>query len=169
MKRFIAFIFSVLMFASLNAQFTANNLVVYKVGDGSASLTSAATIVSLKEYAPSGTATGYALTLPTVGATSITASGSSTSEGQLSLSSNAQYIMATGYASPAGTLTVSASAAARVVVRVSADGTYDGTTQLAAATNYNGNNFRSRTVISPSPPKPSRASPRLHPESSKLA
>ena len=143
MKRFIPFIFSILLFATVNAQFTANNLVVYKVGDGSAALTNAATVVSLKEYAPSGTATGYALTLPTAGGTSITASGSSTSEGQMSLSSNAQYIMATGYASPAGTLAVSTSTAARVVLRVSADGTYDATTQLAAATNYNGNNFRS--------------------------
>ena len=147
MKRVLTIIYVSLLFTSLNAQFTSDNLVVYRVGNGSTALSSAGAAVNLVEYAQTGTATGFNIALPTTGASSISAAGSSTSEGFLSLSSNGQYIMAAGYRVDVGTASVigSTANAPRVVLRVNASGSYDITTQLAYATNYDAGNIRSST------------------------
>src|SRR4051812_24363275 len=68
--------------------FTLGNLVVYRVGDGSAALAATATAVFLDEYTPTGTLV-QSIAMPTVvsGANKrLTASGTATTEGFLTLS-----------------------------------------------------------------------------------
>lgn len=127
----------------LQAQFTAGNVVVLQVGDGSAALTSAGTPLILKEYTPAGAA-GYVLSIPTTTATNgLVTSGSATSEGLISRSSDKSYIIVPGYFANAGTASIAgttSTVAPRGIGRVSASGTYS-----LVATNtsfFTGNNIR---------------------------
>src|ERR1700761_9226434 len=86
----------------LLAQFTQGNLVVYQVGDGTATLGSTATATFLKEYTTAGVAT-FSLSIPTTGGARLTNSGSATSEGFISRSLNQQYILLGGYDGAVGT------------------------------------------------------------------
>ncbi len=136
------FLFSTQVFS---AAFTAGNIVVYRVGDGAAALTSAATAVFLDEYTTSGTLV-QSIALPTAlsGAQRrLTASGTATSEGLLSRSANGACVLLTGYDAPTGTASISgttAAAANRVIGLVSASGATDTSTGL---TNFSANNVRS--------------------------
>src|SRR6185436_8866122 len=88
------------------APFTAGNIVVYRVGDGTAPLGSAATPVFLDEYTPAGVFV-QSIPLPTTAAGAnrrLTASGSATSEGLLTRSADGRYLVATGYVDAAGVL-----------------------------------------------------------------
>ena len=118
------------------AGFAAGDLVVYRVGTGSASLTSAATQVFLDEYTTAGVLV-QSVAMPTVvsGANGLlTASGTASSEGELSLSTNGQYVLLTGYNAAAGTAAVagtSSSTTARTVGVVNvATGAVNTTTKL---------------------------------------
>ena len=76
------------------AAFTLGDLVVVRVGDGSAALSSAATATFLDEYTPGGV---LVQTIPLPTALSglnqpLTLSGSATSEGFLALSQNGLYL-----------------------------------------------------------------------------
>src|SRR6478672_3541108 len=89
------------VFSGLRASggFTLGNLVVYRVGDGIASLGSAATAVFLDEYTTAG-ALVQSIPMPTaVNGTQkrLTASGSATTEGFLTLSADGRYVVLTGY------------------------------------------------------------------------
>jgi hypothetical protein len=126
--------------------FTAGDIVVYRVGDGSSSLSGAGTPVFLDEYSPSGSLIS-SVALPTTGSGSnkpLVASGSATSEGGLTLSADGRYLVATGYDTAVGASGVSSTAAAsvpRTIARVDASGTVDTSTAL---TDYSdGNNPRS--------------------------
>lgn len=128
----------------LQAQFTAGNVVVLQVGDGSAALSSAGTALILKEYTPAGVG-GYVLSIPTTTATNgLVSSGSATSEGMISRSSDKSFIIVPGYFANAGTASIAgttATVAPRGVARVSASGTYS---LVATSTSfYTGNNIRS--------------------------
>ena len=144
---------------STAAAFTSGNLVVYRVGDGSAALTNAATAAFLDEYTPSGTLV-QSIALPATATTSgnraATAGGTATSEGFLTRSTDGRYLLATGYNATAGaqggttvggtgtSTSISNSTAAninRVVVRVGADGVPDTTTAITDA--FDTNNIRS--------------------------
>lgn len=116
------------------AAFTSGDLVIYRVGDGSP-IVDTGTPVFLDEYSPTG-ALVQSLALPIASSGSnhpIVASSAST-EGFLTLSSDGQYLMATGYdASPGGSTALSATTSAavpRVVARIGADGAIDTTTAL---------------------------------------
>ena len=128
------------------APFTAGNLVVYRVGTGSSTLTNAATAVFLDEYTQAG-ASVQSIPIPTTAAganKSLTASGSAGSEGLLTRSTNAQYLLLTGYDAVTGTAGVASTASAttnRVVGRIDKAGTIDTTTALTNV--YTGNNVRS--------------------------
>ncbi|MBL8521953.1 MAG: hypothetical protein JNK75_14950, partial [Betaproteobacteria bacterium] len=128
------------------APFTPGNIVVYRIGDGSAALASTATAVFLDEYTTSGTLV-QTIALPTVvnGAHKrLTASGTATSDGYISRSTDNRYIVATGYEAALGTASITTTSAAtinRTVARVYADGTVDTTTALtdaASAGNFRG-------------------------------
>ena len=127
--------------------FTAGDVVVYRVGGG-ATLTSASAQVSLDEYSPTGSLV-QSVALPTTASGSnkpLTAAGTATSEGMLTLSADGKYLMATGYDTGVGTSGVSSSAAAtipRTVARVDASDDIDTSTALTDFAD--GNNPRSAT------------------------
>jgi len=120
------------------APFTPGNLVVYRVGDGSAVLTNAATAVFLDEYTPAG-ALVQSVAMPTAVNGShriLTGSGTATSEGLLTLSSDGQYLVLAGYDATLGTISVANTASAavnRVIGRVDGAAAIDTTTALTDA------------------------------------
>ncbi len=119
--------------------FTPGDLVVVVVGDGTASLSSAAAAATLNEYSTAGSL------LQTIGLpTGFTLSGSATSEGFLTLSTSGNYLTMGGYAAAAGTAAVAStapSAVNRVVARIDMNGNIDTSTMLNDA--FNASNIRS--------------------------
>jgi hypothetical protein len=140
---------SALFLASAAGQvpFTSGDLVVLRLGDGSAALTNAATAGFLVEVSPAGTVV-QTIALPTAVSGSNRAfanSGTATSEGSLSLSADGNYLTLTGYDAAPGTPSVAASTSAtvnRVVARVNSAGTIDTTTALSDSS-FSGSNPRS--------------------------
>lgn len=134
--------------ASTTAAFTPGNLVVYRVGDGSAVLNANATAVFLDEYTTAG-ALVQSIPLPTAVSGSnkrLTASGNSTSEGFITRSVDGNYLIVPGYDAATGTATITTSTSAtinRVIGRVDAAGTVDTTTALTDA--ISGGNPRGAT------------------------
>jgi hypothetical protein len=127
--------------------FTPGSIVVLRVGDGSASLTSVATAVFLEEISPLGTPI-QTLAMPTAATTAgnraATTSGSATSEGFLKLSVDGRFLTFGGYNADPGTTGVAStttSAVNRVVARIAADGTIDTSTALSD-TSFNASNIR---------------------------
>jgi hypothetical protein len=117
--------------------FYSGDLVVYRVGDGSAALSSNSTAVFLDEYTPAGQLV-QSIPLPTTagaGATPnpLTASGTATSEGQLTLSQDGQNLLLTGYDTGLGTASItSSSSIVREVGVVNASGGVNTTTTLGS-------------------------------------
>ncbi|MFM9180334.1 MAG: hypothetical protein ACKOV8_03655 [Phycisphaerales bacterium] len=83
--------------------FTAGNLLVQRVGDGTAPLSSAATNVALQEFQTTGSAV-RTINLPSSGGSQVTDSGSATSNGYLNVFNG--YVAVSGYNSAAGTASV---------------------------------------------------------------
>lgn len=125
--------------------FTVGNYVVVRIGDGSAALSSAATATYLAEYSPTGTLVQQ-VSLPTTDALpnlALTASGSATSDANLTRSADGRYLVLTGYNAPVGTASVTGTTAAttnRVIGRIAADGTINTTTRISDA--FDANNIR---------------------------
>ena len=132
---------------SLDAQtsFTAGNLVVVRVGDGSTTPSGASTAVFLDEYTTSGTFV-QSVALPTSPSGSnapLTLSGTAASEGSIVNSVDGRYLTIAGYGVSPDTPSVASTASAtvhRVVARIDATGTIDITTKLTDAST--GNNIR---------------------------
>ena len=130
---------------TLAAPFTPGNIVVAVVGDGTGTLSAAAAPVFLVEYTPTGTLVQTVALPATTSGTShaLTASGSATSELNLTRSGDGRYLVLTGYDATVGTTGVASTTVAtvsRVVGRVAADGTVNTTTLVTDA--FNGNNIR---------------------------
>ncbi|SOB87695.1 Calx-beta domain-containing protein [Sphingomonas guangdongensis] len=127
------------------ANFTAGNLVVYRVGTGTGALSNAATAVFLDEYTVTGTLV-QSIALPdtaTATVNALTQSGTATSNGLLTLSADGRYLLLGGYDASVGTTGVTSSAAttvSRTIARVGADGIADTSTSLTDA--FTGDNFR---------------------------
>ena len=86
------------------ATFTGGNLVVYRVGTGSAPLTNAAAATFVDEFQPNGTPV-QSVPLPTAAAganKALTAAGLSRSEGQIARSADGRSVVVTGYAAAPG-------------------------------------------------------------------
>ncbi|MDO7848206.1 IPT/TIG domain-containing protein [Hymenobacter sp. M29] len=121
------------------APFTPGNLVIMRVGDGTASLTSAATVAYLQEYTPAGVLV-QTIPLPTAVSGNnriLTVAGSSSTDGGLTRSANGAYLVVGGYDAAPGTTGVAAldpTLNNRIVGRVAADGTVDTSTRLTDAT-----------------------------------
>ncbi|NTW01231.1 MAG: ExeM/NucH family extracellular endonuclease, partial [Oscillochloris sp.] len=127
------------------AGFGSGNLVVLRIGDGSASLSSAATAVFLDEFTPTGSlAQTIALPTATSGSNArLTNSGSASSEGALSRSADGRYLTLAGYDADLGTSSIASTASAsvnRVIARVEATGAVDTRTRISDG--YTGNNIR---------------------------
>jgi hypothetical protein len=120
------------------APFKPGNMVVARVGDGSATLTAAATEVFLDEYTPSGTLV-QTIALPTSVSGNnriLTASGNNTYELGLTRSADGHYLVLTGYSAAPGTTGVANSQAndiTRVIGLIAADGTVDTSTSTGEA------------------------------------
>jgi hypothetical protein len=133
----------------VNGQFTPGNLVVYRVGTGTGSLVNTGNAIFLDEYTTAGVLV-QSIALPTAASGSnfpICASGTATSEGLMTLSSNGQYLIATGYGVAPGyasSLTSTASATVnRIVAVIDANGNINTTTALTDFST--GNNPRTAT------------------------
>ena len=129
----------------------APKLVVYRVGNGTATLSGAAAPVFLDELTFAGAlVTSIAMpTTPGDGGTvnALVSSGTATSEGEITLSTDGHHVLLTGYNAAAGTSGIASTTSAtvaRVVGRVDAEGNVDTSTALNA---FSGNNIRS--VASP--------------------
>jgi len=128
--------------------FTPGNLVVVRVGNGSGTLSNAATPVFLDEYTPNGDFV-QAVAMPTAlngNNRRLTMSGSATSEGALSLSGDGQWLLLAGYDADVGTTSVASSNSAtvnRVVAKVSLSSLIDTTNVITDA--YSANNIRGAT------------------------
>jgi len=133
------------------AGFSQGNVVVYRVGDGTATLSANAAPVFLDEYTPTGTLVqSIALSpAPTPPNRQLTASGSATTEGFLTLSADGKFIVFTGYDAPVATLALPGTTAAavnRVVGRVDATGAVDTSTAINSLTSaFSGGNPRGVT------------------------
>src|ERR1700759_1868910 len=81
------------------AAFTAGDIVIYRVGDGTGSLVSSGNAVFLDEYTPTGTLV-QSIEMPTTASGNqhqLIAGGTATSEGFLTLSADGHYLLLTGY------------------------------------------------------------------------
>jgi hypothetical protein len=128
-----------------------STVVVVRVGDGSAALSSVATAVYLEtRFVSDGTLAPMAdnpLPLPTSTSGSnarLTLAGSATSEGALTLSADGHYVAIAGYDAAPGTALVASTLSAatnRIVGRIDAIGDVDTSTRINAL--VSGNNVRS--------------------------
>ncbi|MDZ4773347.1 MAG: hypothetical protein SGI72_09470 [Planctomycetota bacterium] len=138
---------SLVGFADASA-ITPGNVVVVRVGDAVAPLTSAAQAVFLDEFTPLGVFV-QTIALPTAVSgpnQPLTNSGTATSEGFLNLSADNQYLMHAGYGTIPGTLSVASTAipgTPRVVARIDLGGNVDTSTAITDA--FSANNVRSAT------------------------
>lgn len=102
----------VLLTAAANAaSFTAGNLAVLQVGDGSGVLGNSSTALFIDEFGTSGTLV-QTIGIPTAGGTQMTCSGSASSEGALTLSSDGSVLTFAGYAASPGVAGIAKTAAA---------------------------------------------------------
>lgn len=142
-----ALLVSVTFSAAAQAQLpiTFGNLVVVRVGDGTASLSSAVAPVFLDEFTPTGSLV-QSIPLPTSTSGSNRAfgvRGSATSEAFLNVSLNGLYLTVAGYDAAPGTTdptSTQATALQRVIARVDLTGSVDTSTALTDA--YSGGNIR---------------------------
>lgn len=118
------------------------SFAVVRVGDGAAPLSNASQAVYIDELKTDGTPVGASINLSTVVGNNqpFSLSGSATSEGYLSLSTNGQYLALAGYAVAPGLPSVNgtdvgsaAGAVNRVVARVDAMGNVNTTTIINSA------------------------------------
>ncbi len=126
------------------------NLVVVRVGDGAAALSSAAQAVFLEELTTAGSNV-QTIALPTAVTglnRRVTSSGTATSEGALSFSVDGQYMVYGGYDADVGTTSIASTTSAavnRVIARVDRSGVVDSTTALTDG--FSANNIRGAVSV----------------------
>jgi hypothetical protein len=142
---FLAAAFSAVPLLASAAPFAPGNIVVARVGDGSAPLSAVATEVFLDEYTPSGTLV-QSIGLPTsVGTTNriLTAAGNAITELNLTRSADGHYLVLAGYGAAPGTPAVANTASTdvtRVIGLIGADGSIDTSTSAGEA--FSGTSIR---------------------------
>jgi hypothetical protein len=144
MKRTFCFAMLIMLATAANADpFTAGDLAVLQVGDGSGALGSGSTALFIDEFSALGSLV-QTINIPTAGGAEITCSGSASSEGALTLSSDRSVLTFAGYAASPGIAGIASTAAAtysRAVGVISANGTFS---RVAAGSSaFDGNNVRS--------------------------
>jgi hypothetical protein len=143
MKRILYSITLVLLAVVANAApFTAGDLAVLQVGDGTAALGNSSTALFIKEFSTAGSLV-QTITIPTAGGTQIACSGSASSEGALTLSADRSVLTFAGYAASPGVAGIASTAAAtysRAVGVLSARGTFSRVATGSSA--FDGNNVR---------------------------
>jgi hypothetical protein len=136
MKKNYFFVLFLFLTSLVNGQnFTTGNLIIFRAGDGSAALTSAATSIFLDVYTPAG-ALVQSIAVPNSVSglnRSVTCAGTSTSEGLMTRSTDGQYILFAGYDAAVGTLAIAGTTAAavnRTVGRLDYSGSINSSTAL---------------------------------------
>jgi hypothetical protein len=141
------------------AQFTPGNLVVERVGDGSAGLTSNATPTFLDQYLPSTLNQAIpvnTVALPTtvIGqnpapgtALAVTDSGSATSNGQFTRSADGTLLLVPGYNASVGTTGVAGSAPGTINRSIGVVNTAGTVTSTTGFSNGPSNNYRSVATV----------------------
>ena len=124
--------------AHAQTAFKSGDLVISVIGDGSTALSAAAAATSLEEITTSGT-------LVQTLATGLVDSGTATSDGFLTLSSDSHSLSLAGYKGSVGDAGVVASTDPRTVAVVSAGGLV--TTTVFTDATYSGNNIRSTASV----------------------
>ncbi len=122
---------------ALAGPFTTGNLVISRIGDGAAALSGNSAAVFLDEYTSLGSSV-QSVAIPTTdsGANfALTLSGTSTSQGQLTLSADGNYLFIGGTNAPTGTSTPNSNGSfqGRTIARVGGNGVVDTTTRFVAA------------------------------------
>lgn len=136
--------------ATQAAPLTINNLVVERIGDGSGALSNAAMPVFLDEYTKSGSLV-QSLAMPTAagpGVSPLTDSGTATSDGYISRTTDGKSLVVPGYLANVGTAALASSSSVlvpREVATVSANGSVK-TTSLGNIA-LSGNNVRSAASV----------------------
>lgn len=118
--------------------FTLNNLVVYRVGDGSAPLTNGAAKVYLDEFTPAGQLV-QSIAMPSIASGSnlpFTALSTGSLEGLITRSANRQYLVLGGYDAAPGTQINVQETTRSVIGRIDANGTINTTTAIADLYGY---------------------------------
>ncbi|MFY8128556.1 MAG: T9SS type A sorting domain-containing protein [Chitinophagaceae bacterium] len=141
MKKFLLSLFTLFTFIAFSqTPFTAGNLVVLQVGSGGKALSNESQLIKLVEINPTTSAIVQTITLPyttameTGGNFKITAQGSSTNDGNLTISGNNAYFVFSGYNSDTGIASISGVAnIKRVLARVGMNGVADTKTLLDVA------------------------------------
>ena len=129
--------------STLFGQYTAGNIVVLQVGDGTSALVNTGNPVLLREFSPTGTA-ATTVTVPSTGANPLIIGGTATTEGLLQRAANGLSLVFGGYAQslPNATALTGSTAAAinRAVGSVSSAGAF---TRVATSTTFfSGNSIR---------------------------
>ncbi len=150
MKKLFSLLFIAFSLNTFCSAFTAGNIVVVRLGDGSGALSNASAQIFLDEYTVTGTLV-QSIPLPTIasgGNHAITMSGSASSEGSLTLSTDRNYLSLAGYDAPAGVASVSSdSTINRTIARVDASGNVNTTTGINFGTAYKKNNIRGAVTV----------------------
>ena len=132
--------------ASAQTAFTAGDLVVSRVGNGTETLGSGGNSVFLDEYTPGG-ALVQSINVTAAPGNAYVNSGTAASEGALTLSADGQYLTIGGYkATPGQASSVIGATSATVnreIARIDLNGNVDKTTTLSDA--FSGNNIRGVT------------------------
>ena len=132
-------------------EFAAGNIVVCRVGTGTATLSTSAAAVFLDEYTSGGTLVS-SIAMPTTNGIvqkAFTVAGSAQSECQLNRSTDGRYLVLAGYPQTPGTVTVGGTIGARVFARVDSVGNVDtstttdsfGSSMVRAAATTDGSGF----------------------------
>lgn len=120
--------------------FTAGNLVVCRVGDGSATLAAVATVVFLDEFTPAGT---LVRSLPVPSSTAgarLLLTGNSTTECEITRSADGRFIVIPGYDATVGTATPASATSAtvpRVIGRVDNNAVFNLSTSTSSFSTQN--------------------------------
>src|SRR5690349_19870259 len=145
-KIYILYLF-LLMFVPYLFSFTPGNIIIVRVGSGTA-LSNAGAPVFLEEYTPAGVLVQI-IPMPTVISGSnkrFVVTGTSTSEGNLTLSNDKHFITLTGYDADVGTASVSTTAGiSRVVALVDENGNIN--TSTAFTDGFTGSNIRGSYTV----------------------
>ncbi len=154
-KTILALAISTVSSPLLAAAFTPGNVAVYRVGDGVATLSNTGNAIFIDEYSISnaGTATlVQSIAVPTVDSgtnKACIASGTATSEGLMTRSTDGQFLVLSCYGRPLGGVgSVSGTTSdvvPRVIARIAADGSIDTSTALSDLAS--GNNVRSAVSV----------------------
>jgi len=139
--------------SAIGLTFTTGDLVVERVGDGTATLVNSGNPIFLDEYTPAGTLVG-SVSLPTTttvgGNQAMLESGTATYDGEMTLSGDGHYLVVSGYNPPAGNTTsltgTTATGTPRVTATIDSNANIDSTTAVTDFASVN--NFRSATSAS---------------------